>query len=211
MDQDQIKMAEELLFSEKKKLSALKLLYQGIFDTPAYFPFPEPPSHERKKTQEYIGNLKGHLDRHLDPVRIDKEAKIPEETIRHLAEVGLFGISVPQEHGGLGMDQYSYCKAIEEVASRCGSTAILINAHQSIGLKGILLFGNEMQKKRFLPPPCQRRADRGILSDRTQRRLRRLRHRNAGCLRSRKESLSHQWKKTVDQQRQHRLRADPDG
>lgn len=152
MDQDQIKMAEELLFSEKKKLSAVKLLYQGIFDTPAYFPFPEPPSHERKKTEEYIGNLKGHLDRHLDPVRIDKEAKIPEETIRHLAEVGLFGISVPQEHGGLGMDQYSYCKAIEEVASRCGSTAILINAHQSIGLKAILLFGNEKQKKRFLPP-----------------------------------------------------------
>lgn len=152
MDKDQIKMAEELLFSEEKKPSAAKLLYKGVFESRAYFPFPDAPPEEKKCSERYISNLKNHLDKYLDPVKIDKEAIISEETIRKLAEIGLFGISVPKEHGGLGMSQYSYCKAIEEVASRCGSTAILINAHQSIGLKGILLFGNEKQKKRYLPP-----------------------------------------------------------
>ncbi|CRX39084.1 acyl-CoA dehydrogenase family protein [Estrella lausannensis] len=152
MDKDQIKMAEELFFSEENKPSAAKLLYKGVFDSRAYFPFPDPSPEEKKNSERYIASLKTHLDKHLDPVKIDKEAIIPAETIKKLAEIGLFGISVPKEHGGLGMSQYSYCKAIEEVASRCGSTAILINAHQSIGLKGILLFGNDAQKKRYLPP-----------------------------------------------------------
>ena len=76
---------------------------------------------------------------------------IPKETIESLAKIGLLGLSIPKEYGGKGVSQYGYCKAIEEVSSRCGSTAIFINAHQSIGIKAILLFGNSAQKKQFLP------------------------------------------------------------
>src|SRR5690606_33095249 len=52
-----------------------------------------------------------------------------------------------KEYGGLGMPQYAYCKAIEELAPRCGGTSVMTGAHQSIGLRAILLFGNEEQKK----------------------------------------------------------------
>lgn len=150
MDKNQIKLAEELLFSEEKPLSAAKLLYQGLVKS-SFSPFPLNSPAAVKEADHYLNNLKKQLDAHLDPIKIDREASIPPETIKILAEIGLFGMSVPKEHGGLGMSQTAYCRAIEEVSSRCGSTAILINAHQSIGLKAILLFGTDAQKERYLP------------------------------------------------------------
>jgi len=150
MDKDQIKLAEELLVTEKKSFA--KGLYQGLFDEKSLFPYPSPTKEVVKATDAYLVTLKKTLDQSLDPIKIDREARIPDETIKALAAIGLFGLSVPKEHGGGGYSQYTYCKAIEEVASRCGSTAILINAHQSIGLKGILLFGSDQQKREFLPP-----------------------------------------------------------
>jgi alkylation response protein AidB-like acyl-CoA dehydrogenase len=68
-----------------------------------------------------------------------------------MGKAGLMGLTIPKEHGGQGMTQYEYCKAMEELASRCGGSGVFVNAHQSIGLRAILLFGNDEQKK-LLPP-----------------------------------------------------------
>jgi len=64
----------------------------------------------------------------------------------------VLGVTIPREYGGLGLSQKAYCKAVEVISRRCGATALFVNAHQSIGLKALLLFGTDEQKKRWLFP-----------------------------------------------------------
>jgi alkylation response protein AidB-like acyl-CoA dehydrogenase len=82
--------------------------------------------------------------------KIDQEAKIPEELIRKMAELGFLGISFPEEYGGGGMGEVGYCLMQEEIARGCMSTATFIGAHQSIGSNAIYLGGTEEQKKKYL-------------------------------------------------------------
>ena len=90
--------------------------------------------------------------------KIDQEAKIPDELIKKIGELGFLGISFPEEYGGMGFGEVGYCIAQEEIARGCMSTATLIGAHQSIGANVIYLGGNEEQKKKFLTPlGCRRK------------------------------------------------------
>jgi len=82
---------------------------------------------------------------------IDKNEKIPEELVQKLAENGLLGIYVPEEYGGAGMDYMSYGILIEELSRNCASTGVLVSAHTSLCTWPILAFGNEQQKKKYLP------------------------------------------------------------
>lgn len=86
----------------------------------------------------------------VDSKKIDLEAKIPEETLDGLKELGLFGLQIPEELGGLGLSNTAYARTVEEVC-RDGSVAVTLMAHQSIGLKGILLDGSDAQKAQYLP------------------------------------------------------------
>lgn len=151
MDEEQKKLAEELLFADEEAPTFAKQLYFGKVDTSQLFPYPQPSDEEQKNTQEFLSNLREYVDNHLDPNSIDKNAMIPEDVIQGLGNVGLLGMTVPKQFGGLEMSQNAYCQAIEIIAQKCGGTAVFTNAHQSIGLKGILLFGNEQQKEKWLP------------------------------------------------------------
>lgn len=151
MDLEQKKLAEELLFSKVMKRSFTKNFFFGFFDTILAFPFPENAFKKDPETEELLSKLRKFADENIDPDKIDREQKIPEKVIQGLGELGILGMTVPKEYGGLGMTQHAYCQVIEEIASRCGSTAVFTNAHQSIGLKGILLFGTKEQKDRYLP------------------------------------------------------------
>ncbi|MCW9065641.1 MAG: acyl-CoA dehydrogenase family protein, partial [Ignavibacteriaceae bacterium] len=82
--------------------------------------------------------------------KIDQEAKIPEDLIKKMAELGFLGISFPEEYGGGGMGEVGYCLMQEEIARRCMSTATFIGAHQSIGSNSIYIGGTEEQKKKYL-------------------------------------------------------------
>ena len=150
MDQEQKKLAEELLFSKVMKRSFSKNFFFGIFDSTA-FQFPENAFKKDPETEELLSKLRKFADENIDPKKIDHDQKISEKVIHGLGELGILGMTVPKEYGGLGMSQHAYCQVIEEIASRCGSTAVFTNAHQSIGLKGILLFGTKEQKDRYLP------------------------------------------------------------
>ena len=152
MDEQQRKLAEELLFSEKKKPSFAKQLYFGIFDAKQVFPYPQVSSEEKQKTEIFISKVQELAEKEIDPDWIDRHAEIPEKLIQALAKLGVLGMTIPQEFGGLGMSQYAYCHTTEAIAKRCGSTALFINAHQSIGLKALLLFGTEEQHRRWLSP-----------------------------------------------------------
>lgn len=151
MDEKQRKLAEELLFTGKQKPSFAKMLYFGIFDSSRVFPYPIPSLEEQREVEEYVEKVKRFAGT-IDPDQIDRESQIPDEVIREMGNLGLLGLTIPKEYGGLGMSQYAYCKAMETLARRCGSSALFVNAHQSVGLKAILLFGTEKQKKQWLRP-----------------------------------------------------------
>lgn len=151
LDKESKKMAEELLFSEKKKPSFAKQLFKGVFDAQLVFPFPSPSEKERVVVEHYVEKLKRFLDEKLDPKKIDREASIPQEVIEGLGELGLLSLTIPAQYGGLGLSQYAYAKAMELLASRCAATALFVNAHQSVGLKSLLLFGTKAQAEKWLP------------------------------------------------------------
>jgi acyl-CoA dehydrogenase family member 9 len=152
MDDQQRKLAEELLFSEKKKPSFAKQLYFGVFDAKQVFPFPKVSAEERTQTESFLIKVEELAKKVIDADWIDRHAEIPEKVIRALADLGLLGMTIPKEYGGQGLSQYAYCRAMETIAKHCGSTALFINAHQSIGLKALLLFGTDEQRKRWLTP-----------------------------------------------------------
>jgi acyl-CoA dehydrogenase family member 9 len=152
MDKEQKQLAEELLFSEKRKPSFAKQLYSGVFDSAHTFPYPQADENERQRTAELLIKLREFCEKEIDPAAIDREARIPESVIRGLGKLGILGLTIPERFGGLGMTQYAYCRALEQLAAHCGSTALMVNAHQSVGLKAIQLFGTEKQQNRWLRP-----------------------------------------------------------
>ncbi|PIK16473.1 acyl-CoA dehydrogenase [Halobacteriovorax sp. JY17] len=83
--------------------------------------------------------------------KIDSEGKIPEELIKMLGENGFLGSYIPEEYGGAGMDYTSYSIIVEEISRGCASTGVLVSAHTSLGTYPILAYGNEEQKKKYLP------------------------------------------------------------
>ncbi|RKZ05628.1 acyl-CoA dehydrogenase [bacterium] len=82
---------------------------------------------------------------------IDVEGRFPEDNMRALGEMGFLGVMVPEEYGGAGMDTVSYALVIEEIARGCGSHALGVAAHNSLGCMPLLWFGSEEQKKKYLP------------------------------------------------------------
>jgi alkylation response protein AidB-like acyl-CoA dehydrogenase len=82
---------------------------------------------------------------------LDREARFPYDLVAELAEFGLMGIPIPEEHGGAGSDIVSYAIAIEELTRVDSSVAITVAAHTSLGTMPILLYGSEEQKERWLP------------------------------------------------------------
>ncbi len=92
-------------------------------------------------------------DGELVPIasKIDKEEKIPKNVITQLSENGFMGIYVPEEYGGAGMDNVSYAIIIEELSRGCASTGVFVSVQNSLCITPILQFGNEKQKKKYLP------------------------------------------------------------
>jgi butyryl-CoA dehydrogenase len=84
--------------------------------------------------------------------KIDQSGEFPQEIIKKLGQRGILGMVVPKEYGGTGDDTISYAIAVEEVSRVCGSSGITVAAHDSLGVYPIYLFGNENQKKKYLPP-----------------------------------------------------------
>jgi alkylation response protein AidB-like acyl-CoA dehydrogenase len=152
MDEQQKRMAEELLFSGKQSPSFAKQLYFGIFDDTKVFPFPRVSDHEKTETEELLEKLQVFIKENIDPKSIDRNAKIPESVLKGLGKLGILGMTIPKSYGGLGLSQYAYCKVEEMLSYTCAATALFVNAHQSVGLKALLLFGTEEQKQKWLPP-----------------------------------------------------------
>jgi alkylation response protein AidB-like acyl-CoA dehydrogenase len=99
-----------------------------------------------------VRGVSAFLAEHLDPEEADATRTIPPRVVEGLRELGVMRMKVPQEYGGLGFSQVNYNRVLMAIASYCGSTAVLVSAHQSIGApQPLKLFGTEQQKRTYLP------------------------------------------------------------
>ena len=147
----QIRQAEELFFSGPSHRSAAKELFWGRLATDLLFPYPRLSEAEAPWVAAALEELKSFCDQHLDPAEIDRRAEIPREVVEGLARLGVLGMTAPESVGGRGFSQRAYCRVLEELGSRCSATSIFVNAHHSIGMRALLLFGTDQQKRRWLP------------------------------------------------------------
>lgn len=147
----QVRQAEELFFSGPLRRSVAKELFRGRLAADLVMPYPQLPAEQRAKVEAALAELKTFCDAHLDPAKIDRQAEIPRHVIEGLARLGVLGMTAPESVGGRGFSQLAYCRVLEELGSRCSATSIFVNAHHSIGMRALLLFGTEEQKRRWLP------------------------------------------------------------
>lgn len=132
--------------------SFVRELFHGRLPWHLVYPFPRQSEEEKKIGTDYVEKLKSFLVAHLDPDEADKTGEIPQEVIKGLVDMGAFCMKIPQDYAGLGLSQVNYNRAIHLVASYCGSTAVLLSAHQSIGVPyPLTIFGTEEQKRKYLP------------------------------------------------------------
>src|ERR1043166_948063 len=149
--QKEIQQAEELLFSGPQALGFVKGLFEGHFVSDWVMPYPRIAPAEQPEIDRTLAELRDFLDKNLDPAEIDRQADIPRSVIDGLGRVGVLGATAPKEVGGHEFSQMANCKILEEIGSRCASTSVFVNAHHSIGIRALLLFGTPEQQKQWLP------------------------------------------------------------
>jgi len=131
--------------------SFMKSLFHGLIEENLVFPYPEMKPEEKENVALVLDNIRKFADAEVDAAKIDREHVIPDALLEKMKELGLFGLSIEEEHGGFGLSATAYARVMQEMGAIDASLAVTIGAHQSIGLKGILLFGTEEQKAKYLP------------------------------------------------------------
>jgi acyl-CoA dehydrogenase family protein 9 len=130
--------------------SFAKSLFLGELHEDVVFPYPQPDPSEQEKIRSLVGSIR-ELAPAIDPHAMEDERWVPDELLAELGERGLMGLYVPEEYGGQGLSQTGYCRVFEEIAQVDATLSVVLGVHQSIGMKGIVLFGSDEQKERFLP------------------------------------------------------------
>jgi acyl-CoA dehydrogenase family member 9 len=128
--------------------SFAKSLFLGEIHEEMVFPFPKPDPDEQERIRALCTAVR---ELPYDPGKVEEERWIGDDMIAALGEAGLCGLYVPEEYGGQGLSQTGYCRVSEVFASIDPTLSVIMGVHQSIGMKGIVLFGSDEQKARFLP------------------------------------------------------------
>ncbi len=147
----QQKQAEEILGATPEQLGFAKALFFGHFNGPLLFPYPEIKAGERDRVSQAVAEVQRFLDEQVDAAAIDRQADIPPEVIAGLARLGVLGMTAPTEYGGRGFSQLGYLKIMELIGGHDAGVSVFVNAHHSIGIRALLLFGTAEQKARWLP------------------------------------------------------------
>ncbi|NXW83438.1 ACAD9 dehydrogenase, partial [Alopecoenas beccarii] len=127
-----------------------KELFLGSLRKEEVFPYPEISNEELEEINQFVGPIEKFFNEEVDSKKIDRDAKIPPETLKGLKDLGLFGMQIPEEYGGLGLSNTMYAR-LGEIISSDASITVTLAAHQAIGLKGILIAGTDEQKAKYLP------------------------------------------------------------
>jgi acyl-CoA dehydrogenase family protein 9 len=128
-----------------------KSLFCGEIHEDLVFPYPKPDPAEEQRIRSLIERLRSFAADSIDPKKIEEERWIGDDVVAGLGELGLCGLYVPQQYGGQGLSQTGYCRVFETFAQIDATVSVVMGVHQSIGMKGIVLFGSDEQKERLLP------------------------------------------------------------
>jgi acyl-CoA dehydrogenase family protein 9 len=131
--------------------SFMKSAFFGVIAEGLLFPYPELNATEVDQLHLVLGTVRKFFAASVDSAAIDRDGAIPPAVIEGIKNLGLCGLLIPQDFGGVGFSTGAYARIMQEVGGLDGSVAVMLGAHQSIGYKGLLLFGTEDQKKRYLP------------------------------------------------------------
>jgi acyl-CoA dehydrogenase family member 9 len=150
--EQQIKEAEEMLGSMADRMGFAKSLFVGKYKQDWVAPYPLVRPGQKPAVDAKVKEVEEYCRTKLDPAAIDRMADIPRSTINDLGRMGVLGLTAPSAVGGQDFTQSDYCRVLEHFGATCSSTSIFINAHHSIGMRALLLFGTKEQKERWLPP-----------------------------------------------------------
>jgi acyl-CoA dehydrogenase family protein 9 len=137
--------------NQKEIPSIVAAMFYGEVHEEEVFPYPHFTENQVEMAKAMTDAVDKFAAANIDSVKLDKEAKIPAEVLQGLAGLGLCGLGVSEEYGGLGLDTTLYARVFSQVAGIDGAVATTLGAHQSIGFKALVNEGNEEQKKHWLP------------------------------------------------------------
>lgn len=158
-ERDARRVAEQARQAEWEHASFGRELYLGRFRPDLVWPYPELPEDVVERGEAYLVRLREHLEE-VDGAAIERDAYVSDEVLAGLIEMGVFGLKIPVEYGGLGLGQVYYNKALELIGSVHPSLGALVSAHQSIGVpEPIKQFGTPEQQEHYL-----RRCAEGAIS-----------------------------------------------
>ncbi len=140
---------------ENSKTNELESVVGGMFygevDENSLFPFPRFNDDQVEMAKAMVDAVDKFAADNIDSEKFDEEAEIPEDVIQGLAALGLCGLAVPEELGGMGLDYSLYSRVFGQIAGIDGSTATMLGAHQSIGYRALINEGSDEQKAKWLP------------------------------------------------------------
>jgi alkylation response protein AidB-like acyl-CoA dehydrogenase len=145
-------VAEAAREAEWKLPSFGKELFLGNFRLDLVHPQPRLAPEAVEKGERFLAELRAFLENEVDPLEIERDAKIPDRVVDGLKRIGAMGMKVSEEYGGLGLSQVYYNRALALTGVWHAAISTLLSAHQSIGLaEPLRMFGTEEQKRRWLP------------------------------------------------------------
>ncbi|MBJ6614501.1 acyl-CoA dehydrogenase family protein [Streptomyces griseoincarnatus] len=145
-------VAEAAREQDWRKPSFAKELFLGRFRLDLIHPHPLPADEDVRRGEEFLAKLRDFCETRVDGALIEREARIPDEVINGLKELGALGMKIDTKYGGLGLTQVYYNKALALVGSASPAIGALLSAHQSIGVpQPLKTFGTREQKETFLP------------------------------------------------------------
>ncbi|HEX3726514.1 MAG TPA: acyl-CoA dehydrogenase family protein, partial [Pirellulales bacterium] len=147
--EQQMAQAEEVLGDRMHEVGFAKGLFFGQYLGHKLLEYPDLDQDPRADAM--VAELRRFCHEQIDAAAIDRNAEIPQSVIDGLGKLGVLGACIPERFGGRGFNQTSYCRMIEVLGGHCGSTALFVNAHHSIGPRALVLFGTEAQQAESLP------------------------------------------------------------
>ncbi|MEU1702119.1 acyl-CoA dehydrogenase family protein [Streptomyces pseudogriseolus] len=145
-------VAEAAREQDWRKPSFAKELFLGRFRLDLIHPHPLPDGEDVRRGEDFLAKLRDFCETRIDGAAVEREARIPDEVIDGLKELGALGMKIDTKYGGLGLTQVYYNKALALVGSASPAIGALLSAHQSIGVpQPLKIFGTREQKETFLP------------------------------------------------------------
>lgn len=164
-DRKMIQDAEVMMGPDPDEIGFIKNLFYGNFRNDLVFPYPQSTPEEEAKCNALLDKLNDYLENEHPAIQIDQEEEIPQWVLDRLFDMGVMGMTIPEEFGGLGLGVTSYNRVLSAIGARCAATSVVVSAHQSIGCKALMLFGNEKQKKEYLPIVAKQHLSAFCLSE----------------------------------------------